>query len=110
MQYLKQFARNEGLLRFLDELVDRLGDNTQGVCLTYDPYWQALAVREFHPHHWPDAWPHAVTRARRLYWGSIEPVVRDYRPPDWDDYCVSRGYPRNAAPIIVKLLLRKPLF
>jgi hypothetical protein len=113
MKYLREFGRQEGLLAFLDDVTEHLYGNAQGVCLTYDRYWRTLAHEEYRRHWPPEFWMRWTHRTHRLAWPHYDDWFRDtlrnYRPPDWDGYCASRGYPRGAAPIIIKILLRTPL-
>jgi hypothetical protein len=111
MKVLREFGRQEGLAFFLDETTNRLGTNVQGVSIAYDGYWLAFVLSDVARRWSPDYCYHS--RSLHIHWSDYEDWFRNalkgYRPPDWDDYCETRGYRKGSEPIIIKVLLRKSL-
>src|SRR5712691_11012776 len=104
MQELRDLAASEAIRGFVVDPPRRLEESVQGVNLFIDAYW----LRTF--------------RANFSY-RTEEPVARDsfrlrrqienfridfqWRPAGWADHCVARGYPPDAAPVVVQVLLRE---
>lgn len=111
LQNLRDFGRQEELTSFLDGITDELDGAAQAVCLTYDRYWLAVALvdiaRNWPPDYWPPMQdrPFRIAAVKQHAWFSH--AVNTIRPPDWEDYCETRGYPKNAMPVIIKIMLRR---
>lgn len=109
MKVLREFGRQEGLGLFLDQATSRLGPNVQGVSVAYDGYWLAFALSQMARRWTPDYCYYS--RSLHIESSDYEDWFRhsltNFRPPDWDGYCETRGYRKGSQPIIIKILLRQ---
>jgi hypothetical protein len=94
-----------------------LPGNVQGALLQVDRYWfEWAAAQQIGP-----LWPEYVWRRRRWLGHRADswPLVHVYgapvqwsfgdKPPDWEDYCRTAGYGEGASPVVIRVLLRRPL-
>lgn len=84
-------------------------EGVTGVSLRLDPFWQS--AHSFYNFHYrnPYPYPHAEVpkqRAWRVHAGYRYDL--SFRPGGWSDYCASKGLRKDAQPVEVVVILRKP--
>ena len=83
-------------------------ENVSGVSLRIDDFWLRWErVTRWLPYFYPGPYPGPLNRRDlRTYFG----VRHDFaqKPPKWGDYCKRKGYPWDAHPVTVVVVLRAP--
>lgn len=106
------------LIRIADEItggvretLSHMRDHIRGVLLDVDDHWEFLELMhamDSLPLHYPDNWLmddfHALaTRKRLLY--DVTPNL-SFRPPRWHEHCRNMGYPKDAKPFVIRVILK----
>lgn len=104
MEELRALARGGTIGGFVDDPPFPLGvENVSGVSLRVDAYW----LRWF----WaPLRRPYGLHRRGSYEERAFHGVRYDFgaRPPQWKAHCRDRGYPGDAHPVTVVVMLRRP--
>jgi hypothetical protein len=102
MQELREVALRSSAIRgFVTEPPELLSPKyVQGVNLSIDPFWLAF---------W--RWKHGGRDGRRIRERRLFerlPLMWSDKPAGWKEYCLDRGYPEDAHPITIVVILREP--
>jgi hypothetical protein len=92
------------------ELGGILADEVRGAILEYDDYWSDWTLVWAYHHGYPQPlyiWDDPAWRHRFFDRGVVKHLLES-RPPEWDARCKRMGYPKDAAPIVIRMILRYP--
>lgn len=106
MEELRDLA-SDGLIADFIENPPRIlsTENVSGVSLHIDDFWLRWSrVTRWPPYPYHSGIP--TWRDMRTYFGARHDFIQ--KPPNWGDYCNRKGYPRDAHPVTVIVILRDP--
>lgn len=106
-------ALRVGLQELLQDSIVR--DIVQGATMEVDPYWfvTILCKRSRTRHENTqlpiDPWEewYRTYHCDRLMWQTYWDFSE--KPLDWKDYCRAKSYPEDAQPLLIRIILRKPI-
>jgi hypothetical protein len=109
---LRDFAQRQDVAGFISGFLSETltEESVQGVHVGIDQYWCEgwITIWQFHnAPYYPNS-PNFDLRIIRTFTRDFH-VDFDYRPPEWDGYCRSRGFPEGSNPFYIKFILRHPL-
>jgi hypothetical protein len=107
MQELRALARGPLIGGFISDPPSLLGlENVSGASLRIDEYWLHwfwATWQDLHPRS-RSAW---FQYERRAFFGAKYTFTD--KPPRWTTHCRERGYPKDAHPVSVVVIMRRPL-
>jgi hypothetical protein len=108
MEELRDLVRVQPISGFVVDPPQRLlGEGVHGVNLLIDRYW--LRSYRANVGLFADATPaERSVRARRAIGKDRMSMYFDWRPSGWTEHCKTRGYPTEAHPVTIEVLLPQP--
>jgi hypothetical protein len=109
---LREFARRQDVAGFIEGYLSETltEERVRGVHVGIDRFWFECWLAEWAQRNSPCQWLGTRVDVRWLRtFRNVFNVDFDFRPPNWNRHCKTRGYPEGGNPIYIKFILREPL-